>query len=310
MNTADFYRKAGLSSLIGLDDKPASALDDMSGLQKFGAGVGKSALDTVRGLQQIGSLIGSALPGSIGDTAQAKYDQLKADQTATQAQDAPLMHTGAGLTGDIAGQALQAIGGGVALKGAGLLGSVIPNSYRAAAATGAAQGLLQPISQDQSELSRAGNGAIGAGAGLLGQGAVNVVGAGLRGAKALISPFFDSGQDAIVASGLRRFGGDAALNATPSHVPGVQATLAEQTGDAGLAQLQRAVADSDPSIARQFAERRASNNAGRLNLLQQTAGTPDDIAQAVARRDDLANIRYQQAFNDNGSQQVARQWSA
>ncbi|MBB3226987.1 hypothetical protein FHW69_001588 [Luteibacter sp. Sphag1AF] len=89
---------------------------------------------------------------------------------------------------------------------------------------------------------------------MAGQGAVNVIGAGIRGAKGLLAPFFGGGQDQIVANTLSRFGGDAAKRATPSAVPGVNADLAEQTGDAGIAQLRRAVSDSDPAIARQFAE--------------------------------------------------------
>lgn len=68
---------------------------------------------------------------------------------------------------------------------------------------------------------------MGAGAGVLGQGVVNLGGAAYRGSKALLAPFFDSGQDQIVANTLRRFGQGAAANAMPSAVPGVNATLAE-----------------------------------------------------------------------------------
>jgi len=85
-------------------------------------------------------------------------------------------------------------------------------------------------------------------------------------------------------------------------VPGVNATLAEQTGDAGIAQLQRAVMDSDPAIARRFADSQANNNAARIGLLQRIAGTPDDLAAAVDKRDALAKLRYGQAFQDADSQ--------
>lgn len=89
------------------------------------------------------------------------------------------------------------------------------------------QGAIQPLSTGQSEWSRLGNAAIGAGAGIGGQFAVNGLGAAYRGTKALIAPFLDSGQDQIVANTLTRFGGDAAKNATASQIPGVNASLAE-----------------------------------------------------------------------------------
>lgn len=75
----------------------------MSGFQKFAAGAGKSVLDNYHGAQQIGAKIASFLP-FVGDDAQAEYDQLKARQANTNVADAPLMHSGAGLAGNIAGQ--------------------------------------------------------------------------------------------------------------------------------------------------------------------------------------------------------------
>lgn len=55
------------------------------------------------------------------------------------------MATKAGVAGDVAGNALQAVGGGVALKGAGVVGSVVPQTYRGAAIAGAVQGAAQPL---------------------------------------------------------------------------------------------------------------------------------------------------------------------
>lgn len=145
------------------------------------------------------------------------------------------------------------LGGGL-LKGAGIAGRVVPAGYGGAAASGGLLGATQPLATGQGEGTRGLNGLIGAGAGVAGQGIANVAGAAYRGGKALLAPFFSGGQDQIVANTLSRFGGDAASRATPSVVPGVSADLAEQTGDAGIAQLRRAVSDSDPAIARQFAE--------------------------------------------------------
>lgn len=114
----------------------------------------------------------------------------------------------------------------------------------------------------------------------------------------MLSPFFNGGQDQIVANTLSRFGGDAAKRAAPSQVPGVNADLAEQTGDAGIAQLRRAIGDSDPRIARQFAEQQGQNNAARVGLLQSVAGDDASVAAAKAARAQTANNLYSTAVTD------------
>lgn len=139
--------------------------------------MGKSTVDAGRGLQQLSTGLGSLVPGSIGDYYSNAYHQLKQDQSDANQRDAALMHSKAGLAGDITGQALQAIGGGTALKGAGLTGSVAPSTYGGAALSGGAQGLLQPLSDDQSELSRIKNVGLGSLGGIAGQGIVNGLGA-------------------------------------------------------------------------------------------------------------------------------------
>lgn len=82
------------------------------------------------------------------------------------------MDSGAGLAGNIAGQAAQAIGGGFAVRGAGLAGQ-LGQGYGATAASGAAQGLLQPLNANQDEGDRLLNAGVGMGAGILGRGVVS-----------------------------------------------------------------------------------------------------------------------------------------
>lgn len=65
MDPPDFYRKAGLGHLVGLDDAPANGLG--SDTQNFFAGMGKSAADLGRGVQQVSAGLGSLLPGPVGD---------------------------------------------------------------------------------------------------------------------------------------------------------------------------------------------------------------------------------------------------
>ena len=100
--------------------------------------MGKSAVDLGRGLEQLSAGIGSLLPGSVGDYYSNAYQYLKNQQSQINAQDAPLMATKAGMGGNVSGQAMEALAGGAALKGAGLVGSVAPSTYTGAALSGAA----------------------------------------------------------------------------------------------------------------------------------------------------------------------------
>jgi hypothetical protein len=84
----------------------------------------------------------AGLPNVIGDQARAADTALRQGQTDANASDAPLMATKSGIAGNISGQVMQAIGAGTALKGAGVIDSVVPQTYRGAALAGAAQGAV------------------------------------------------------------------------------------------------------------------------------------------------------------------------
>jgi hypothetical protein len=77
-------------------------VSDSSAWDNFMAGAGKSVIDNFHGAQQLGAKIASGLP-LVGDAAQAKYEQLKADQDEANQRDAALMASKSGLLGNIAG---------------------------------------------------------------------------------------------------------------------------------------------------------------------------------------------------------------
>jgi hypothetical protein len=137
MPPQDFYRKAGLTHLVGLSDKPETGLG--SNAENYLAGMGKSVMDNLRGAGQTAANAAkvvfapedvlsqvAGVPNVIGDQARAADTALRQDQTDANASDAPLMATKAGIAGNISGQAMQAIGAGAALKGAGVIDSVVP----------------------------------------------------------------------------------------------------------------------------------------------------------------------------------------
>ena len=116
--------------------------------------------------------------------------------------------------------------------------------------------------------------------------------------RGLVDPLTDSGQERIIANTINRFGQGGNMTPAASAVPGVQPTLAEATGNAGIGQLQRAVTDAGAAdgTLNQFVQRGLENNAARINAVRGVAGTPDDLAQAVANRGDAAGALYQKAM--------------
>lgn len=259
----------------------------MSTTDKVLAGAGKAFVDTGRG---IGQLLRHAMPDSAADAlglpTQADIDQAKQ-------LDAPLMQTGAGKVGNIAGHVAVA-----------LPTMFIPgvNTVAGSGAVGAAMGAVQPVASDESRLKNTVvGGALGAAAPVV----ARTVAAGYQGAKSLVEPFTQSGRDAIAARTLTRFGVDPAAAANVSSQPtvtGALPTLAEQITDptsaAGAARLQDAMRSADPQIASQFATREAQNNAARVATLTDMAGTDGARDFAVANRAGTAQQLYDTAFQN------------
>lgn len=201
----------------------------MSGTQKFMAGAGKSVVDLGRGIQQIGAEAGNKL----GVVSDATAQGLRAQQDQTQAMDAPLMNTGAGVAGNIGGAlATTLLPLSVAARSAQILrlgrtanlGRALanPGTYRAAAASGSLIGALQPVGTKE---SRTKNAAIGAATGLVGQAAGNAIGRIAQPIRRALTP---ADHNAI----------DVLLNA------GVPLDAAQRTGSRTAQMLKRSVADN------------------------------------------------------------------
>lgn len=113
-------------------EAPVSPTDEMSGTQKFLAGVGKGFVDIGRGARQ---MVGLA-------------DQQEIDEA--RKMDAPLLETGAGAGGHILGQLTAALPA-LAVPGANTVGG--------AALLGGAMNALQPTAGDESRLKNVALGA-------------------------------------------------------------------------------------------------------------------------------------------------------
>ena len=115
-------------------------------------------------------------------------------------------------------------------------------------------------------------------------------------ARSLIDPFTQGGQGRIAQNTLLRFarGGPTQVNAAQL-VPGSQPTLAEATGNSGIAGLQRTMRDVNPNA---FMDREAANAAARTAQLESTAGTKADVLAAAQARDAQAAPALANVFSN------------
>lgn len=249
-------------------DKKADATEGMSTLDKVRAGFGKAVVDTGRG---IGQMVGAV---SRDDVAESRK------------LDASLDATTAGRVGNFAGNLAMALPT-VAIPGAATL--------RGAAAIGAAQGLIQPSTSATETLENTG---LGAAAGAGGVAAGRALSSAYQGLKAFMAPFTQSGREKIAGNTILRFaddptkvmaakGGRSATGALP--------TIAEETGDAGMARLQDAARAMDPQIAGRIDARLAENNAARVAKLEDLAGNEARRKAADAARKSATTAAYQKA---------------
>lgn len=140
-------------------EAPIDPTEGMSGFDKFAAGAGKAMYDVGRGTKQILGM---------GPTSAETEEQRR--------MDAPLMKTGAGIAGNLAGNVAMT------LPTLGIPGA---NSYTGAATLGALASALQPITDGE---SRGTNAAIGAAGGVAGQAIGNGLARALRPVQSTLAP--------------------------------------------------------------------------------------------------------------------------
>lgn len=171
--------------------------------------------------------------------------------------------------GDVAGNALAGAAGGA---GASLAGQVAPEPVR-------------PVAEMA-------GGLVGGGLGALAASAPRIAAEGARMAGDYIAPLTETGRERLAATALRDAASDPAaardaLARNAEIVPGSLPTTFQQSGDMGLGALERATAARAPD---QFMQRRADQNAARLDALGsvQPQGSPQAVVSAL--RANLADL--------------------
>lgn len=284
---------------------PASPTDNMSNYERFMAGAGKSVADSALGASQVLSSpiapllnpVGGAITYAIGQ--RNGLPEKLATRAAEQKQlDAPLMATGAGIGGNIAGTLAQILGPGALARGTAAAPMILPRTITGNALQGLAIGAAQPAATNE---ERGRNALAGGAGGTLGAVGGKILGATLGAGRNALAMLSDNGLTAAERGAgqalLREAADPAALQrVAPSQVPGVQRTLSEEVLDPGIARLERTVR----STGGQFDALDRANNAARVGALEAFAGDEATLAAANQARDQQTGSLLDQALQDRG----------
>lgn len=214
---------------------PVDPTDDMSTLDRFLAGAGKSFVDGGRGLRQIFA----------NDREKTQKD---IDEAA--ALDKPLMNTGAGIVGNVLGNAAL-FAPTAFIPGA--------NTYRGAALVGAAANALGPVATGQ---DRGTNAAMGAIAGPVGLAAGRGIGRAISPVASKLNP-----QEELLAAAARR--------------EGIPLTVGQTTGSRPV-QIAESVMENLPlTSTKQLAGREAQQRAFTAAALKKAGISADEATSGV-----------------------------
>jgi hypothetical protein len=253
--------------------------------------ISQGARDTTAGMSTFDKAAagaGQAVHGMVQGAGQLLGLTDRKDVQESRDRDAPLMATTPAKVGNLLGNlAMTApaflIPGAATVTGAG--------------AIGAAQGLLAPSTSTTETAQNVGLGGVAGAGGVV---AGKVLAGLYQGGKALAEPFYQAGRQKIAGRVIQRFADDpqavAAARGGPS-ITGAVPTIAEETGDAGMARLQDAVRSVDPQIAGRIDARLTQNNAARVGKLQEMAGKDGARDFASEMRSGTAKDLYDRALS-------------
>ena len=266
--------------------QPYDVTQDMSGTEKVLAGAGKAFYDVGRG---VGNIVTDAFPGA------SKYGfATRKDTDDSRALDANLMNTGGGIAGNVLGNIAMT------LPLARIPGV---NTVIGGAATGAGLEALQPVGEQD---SRIGNMSVGGAFGA-------AIPAAIRGGKfakaAIFDPFTDSGRTKMAARMIANAADDplalsANLAKAKGYTVGFNPTVGQAGGDAGAASLERTMRAINPAA---FGTVENQQRKALADAVRGVAGTPEQIAEAIAQRRQTAGALYESAL-DPINQQPLTPW--
>lgn len=265
-------RQKRIDAQIAADRELYSPTAGMSGMEKFLAGAGKSFVETGQGIAQ---LFGA------GPSEQQVSERRRLDE--------PLMQTGAGLAGNIAGGVAQ----GLALPGSQLIaGAKLLPALATGAAQGAALSGLQAVGEGESRLENLG---MGAAFGAAGVGATRALGRvldplGVRRAAQLEAQQLSDDAARAAARGMSP---DDIVAATPLNQAaprreaaaellqryGIEPTLAQRTGARPLQTLESVLAEMPATSSQVTAKRAAQQTQFNRQIAKFLGEQGDEISE-------------------------------
>lgn len=273
--------------------QPAESFDpteDMTTSEKFWAGMGKAFVDTGHGVKQLYAMAADAIDPverttsdliTGHDPSRSAAIQREIDQA--KELDAPLMNTGAGMTGNIGGHIAMALAPGKLLAAGGKalsLPAVVRagnalnnvNTVKGAAAFGAGYNAIQPVASGE---SRTLNTVLGAAGGAGGQMVGKTIGRVMKPVRSTIS-----GPASKVAQQFEEMGG--------------QLTPGQRTGSTALRQIEAGM-ESFPPTAGAMTKIKANNQTVLNRVAAKAIGeNADDLSESVLGR---AYTRIGNRFN-------------
>lgn len=270
------------------DKATADAQSPPTTLDKIGMGLEHGTLSVPKTIGHEGADFIAKQLGATPEAISANDAKYAADEAAYQKR---FGHSTIAAAAAIPGQVIAAAPYlGAAGEGLGVIGSKVPQIADAVGTNavtrlagkgivGAAQGagfnaLTGDNVEEGAKTGAVVNGVAGPAIGKIYDLAANKLGP-------LLQPFTESGRNKIANNIVEGYkGAPLSLNASEI-VPGSKPTLAEASGDPGIAQLQDALYQRNSSP---FALRTAENNSARTNLLSDVSGTSQDIEAASLQR--------------------------
>ena len=257
--------------------EPVDPTEGMGVMAKFNAGAGKALTDIGQGAAQ---MVG------MGPNAEEVRNRRELDR--------PLMNTGAGMAGNVAGNIasfapLAVVPGGASVAGAGALGAL--------------SGALQPT---EGVGERVGNMAVGVALGAGTQAATYIPKAiqnAREAGRAIVEPLSAEGRDQIIGRALNKATGGqekdviARLQGARELVPGSLPTAGQASGNAGIAAIERTATATNPTVMELSRQRITSQNDARTALLDALSGTDGKRAFFAGERDATAKKLYDEAYD-------------
>lgn len=282
--------------------------------QSFGQnlvqGFGKSFADAGRGIYQAGvdaanrgagqvftalDAIGAdraaqSVARNIGAPVNREARRLEEEEAERRRLDAPLMDTGGGLTGNVAGTVAQFVGPGIAARGTLAARALLPSSIRGNVGLGAVSGFLQPNAGAGDQAVNTTAGGVLGGAGAAVPRVAIATGGYLNRLRGGVSPIEQRAGERIV----REATNPNAISFSRSSIPGEARTLGQETLDPGIMRLERQARQAQPD---DFVTLDQANNAARRRFIESRGLSDDAYTQAVNDRQSQATNAFDRAFS-------------